>query len=114
MICKPPQYQIKLATKLGTDISSRRSGNILRHEIASFVLSGLTPLEIDFEQVACVSDCFLDELFGIMVRDFGTKWFRDNIRITGISPEDRVFLLRVIRRRLDEQLDPRTIWPIPE
>jgi hypothetical protein len=114
MSCKLPPYQIKLAKKLGTDISSRRSGNILRHEIAISVLKGLTPVEIDFEHVACVSDCFLDELFGIMARNFGTKWFRDNIRITGISPEDRVFLLRVIRRRLDEQLDPRLIWPIPE
>ncbi len=113
MNCKLPPYQIKLA-KLGTDISSRRSGNILRHEITVSVLNGLTPVEINFEQVACISDCFLDELFGIMVRDFGTQWFRDNIRIAGISPEDRAFLLRVIQRRLDEYLEPGINGAIPE
>jgi hypothetical protein len=77
-------------------------------------LNGLTPVEINFEQVACISDCFLDELFGIMVRDFGTQWFRDNIRIAGISPEDRAFLLRVIQRRLDEYLEPGINGAIPE
>jgi len=93
---------INLAKRFGTDISSRRTASILRAELVSMIANGGGPIELDFAKVESVSDSFLDELVGVTVKQFGTHWFRENIRVTNLTADDRASLLQIINRRLHE------------
>jgi hypothetical protein len=93
---------IKLAKRIGTDISSRRTASIFRAELVSMIASGGGPIELDFADVESVSDSFLDELVAVTVKQFGTQWFREHIRVTNLTADDRASLLQIINRRLHE------------
>lgn len=93
---------INLAARFGTDISSRRTASMFRAEVVASIKSGAGPVTLDFAGVESVSDSFFDELVGITVRELGTSWFHDNVRVVNLSADDRKSLLRVINQRLSK------------
>lgn len=76
---------------------------MLRRELVLTIQAGQPCAVINFEKVESVSDSFLDELLGVVVRDLGKQWFRDHIRLINIRPDDRKSLLSVIAQRLSDQ-----------
>lgn len=93
---------IHLAKRYGTDISSRRTASMLRRELVTRIQKGQVRATIDFDGVESVSDSFLDELFGVIVRDLGKQWFRDYIKLINVQPDDRSSILQVVALRLEE------------
>ncbi len=93
---------INLAGRFGTDISSRRTASMFRAEVVASIKSGASPVTLDFAGIESVSDSFLDELVGVTVKELGTTWFHDNVRVVNLSADDRESLLRVINQRLSK------------
>jgi hypothetical protein len=93
---------INLAARFGTDISSRRTASMFRAEVVAAITAGVGPVTLDFDRIESASDSFLDELFGVTVKEFGAKWFRENIRVVNLTTDDRASLLQIVNRRLHE------------
>ncbi len=88
-----------LATRLGTDLSSRHLGAILRDEACEAISQG-SIAAFDFAGVRTVSDSFSDELLATLVELRGHDWFRQNVRLVNLSASVRTSILEAISNRL--------------
>lgn len=87
---------IALAEVAGTDLSGRVCARAVRDAVVA-----AAPVVLDFSGVVCVSDSFHDELFGVLVLERGSSWFRSNVVLRGLSSSIRQDLLAAVRARLD-------------
>jgi anti-anti-sigma regulatory factor len=85
----------------GTDISSRQRAASLRIAVESHV-SDSGQVELDFTGVRSISSSFADELFGILVASHGDTWFRDHVRVVGLTPPLRRIVLESVFNRVGE------------
>jgi hypothetical protein len=92
---------IALAQVAGTDLSGRARARALRDAVVA-----AAPVVLDFSGVVCVSDSFHDELFGVLVLERGSNWFRSNITVKSLAPSIRRDLLAAVRARLDSKVRP--------
>ena len=91
--------EFKLATRLGTDLSSRHLGAELREEASRAIAAGEIAT-FDFEGVRTVSDSFADELLATLVEEHGHEWFRLNVRLKNLSKCVRTSILEAVSNRL--------------
>ena len=92
-----------IATLIGTDLSSRASAVQARNEITRLISAGQHPVSLDFSNVRTVTHSFADELFAILVMDFGKAWFRQSLKIENMSSSIRETVLESISLRLNSQ-----------
>ncbi len=84
---------------LGHFLSSRHSAAELRERI--ILVDG--PVVVDLAGVESLSDSFADELFAVLVQDFGHEWFAKNISVSGMSSDVRQTILRAVHLRCESQ-----------
>ena len=82
----------------GTDLSSRFIGVKVRRAVEG---ARDDVHVVDCSGVRTMSESFADELFGVLVLDYGTGWFRAHIRLEGASESVRVAILRAIDARME-------------
>lgn len=104
-----PTTRLNIAELAGTDLSARTRARALRGDVVK-----LAPVTLNFAGVECVSDSFLDELFGVLVAERGLEWFRANIVLEGLSTAIRHDLLAAVRARLEQQKAARPSLPATE
>lgn len=89
----------------GKDLASRTSARLLRIQVELYVSTGKLAV-IDLTNVISISESYADELFAVLVEDYGLEWFSKNIKILN-HPINSTGVLRsiatAIRRRLENQ-----------
>ena len=91
--------EFKLATRLGTDLSSRHLGAELREEASRVFADGGIAV-FNFDSVRSVSDSFADELLATLAEAHGDEWFRQHVRLTNLSKAVRTSILEAVANRL--------------
>lgn len=87
---------IKL-NKYGTSLGTRRMAEPIRKEI----ISNLNEKHIiDCDKVEVISSSFADELFGIIIKDYGYDVFKKIIQFKNTNDEAKKTIKNVIIRRL--------------
>lgn len=92
---------VLVGNEYGTDVSSRQRAASLRAVVESYV-SENGQVELDFVGVRTISSSFADELFGILVASHGDTWFRDHVRVVGLTPPLRRIVLESVFNRVGE------------
>jgi len=67
-------------------LGSRYNGEILRNQIKP-LLDNNEIVILNFEDINIATQSFLDEIFGIFVRAFGTDYIKNKLLIKNVSPE---------------------------
>jgi len=67
-------------------LGSRYNGEIVRNQIKP-LLDNNEKVVIDFNEIELATQSFLDEIFGIFVRAFGTEYIKGKLLIENVSPE---------------------------
>lgn len=95
-------HTIDLGAEFGTDLSSRHRASELRVSVEGRIASGdVGKITIDLHGVRTISHSFADELFAVLVLDFGEEWFREHLRLVRSSPSVRQTILEAIQQRLE-------------
>ena len=68
-----------------TELGSRYKGGLVREEIKP-LLDKNEKVILDFQGIELATQSFLDEIFGIFVRAFGTDYIRGKLLIENVSP----------------------------
>ena len=83
--------------ELGPCLGSRGIGRQLREQIEE-----AGSAQLDFTDVEVLSASFADELFAVLVRDYGTHWFKRNIEFIN-APESVIQdVLNAVAERMPE------------
>lgn len=69
---------------VGTDLASRKSAALLRHEIEAILDSG-DRVEMNLSHIESISESYADELFGVLVLDRGLAAFSAGLLLRGAS-----------------------------
>lgn len=91
---------ILIASQVGTDISSRSRAARLRAEVVREIANGTETVTLDFTDVRTVSESFADELFAVLVADYGDEWFRRHIIVTNLTTFQRKTILTAVANRI--------------
>lgn len=94
---------ILIRSDYGTDVSSRQRAAELR-AVVEAQIGQRSLVELDFTGVRSVSSSFADELFGLLVDTHGEAWFRDHIRVHGLTPPLRRIVLESIANRIGDKV----------
>ena len=94
---------ILIRSDYGTDVSSRQRAAELRVAVEAQIGQGCC-VELDFSGVRSISSSFADELFGLLVDSHGEAWFREHIRVLGLSPFLRRTILESVANRIGEKV----------
>ncbi len=94
---------ILVGSHCGTDLSSRHCAAELRRSVESYVEHG-DVVNLDFADVRSISSSFADELFGILVGRHGEQWFREHVRVGGLSTLSRRVVLEAVATRVPEKV----------
>lgn len=89
----------------GRDLASRASAKILRAQAEQAISTGKLAV-IDLTNVVSISESYADELFAVLVENYGLEWFSSNIKILHDAARSDSVLRSVataIRRRLENQ-----------
>lgn len=89
---------IRIANRLGTDVSSRRNAASIRQEACALAKENGW-CDIDCNGVRSMSDGFADELFAVLVEEKGEEWFLNHIRVENATDDTRLTILVAIRDR---------------
>lgn len=87
--------------ELGQHLASRTRARQLRVDVVRDVSAGRAPIEVDLTDVLSVSDSFADEFFAVLAAERGDEWFRQNIKLVGVSDVVRGSIVRAISARLE-------------
>jgi hypothetical protein len=82
----------------GKDVSSRNRAAGLRLQIVADAAA--QKVRLDFAGVRTVSESFADELFGVLIEDYGEQWFREHVEVANLSDLSRETVLDAIAHRL--------------
>ncbi len=82
----------------GTDLSSRARAAQIRGFVRSRGDQNQRTI-LDFKDVRTIADSFMDELFGVLVHERGTEWFRSWVSVVNMPPETQLDLARVVQTR---------------
>lgn len=74
----------KIKDLYGTDLSSTKLGLDLCKSMIEHIDLGYS-IEVDFEDVRTVTNGWSRNAFGIIVKNNGEKYFKDNIKLINIS-----------------------------
>lgn len=89
----------------GSDLASRVSAGRLRDKVDAAIAAGKFAV-IDLTHVISISESYADELFAVLVEQYGLEWFSNNIQLLYQQPNSDHVLLTIataIRRRLANQ-----------
>ncbi|MFM8331583.1 MAG: STAS-like domain-containing protein [Candidatus Methylumidiphilus sp.] len=92
----------------GTDLASRRSASQLRHVVTSTLNEG-KKVVIDLSNVASISPSYADELFGILVLEYGIKRFFETVTVKKASTVVLRQIAEAIKERLGNDLTQETL-----
>jgi len=67
------------------ELGSRYKGNLVREKIKP-ALDKNEKVVLDFSEIEIATQSFLDEIFGIFVRAFGTDYIKNKLLIKNVSP----------------------------
>lgn len=98
---------IRIVDRLGSSLSSLDHAASLREELLAAKTSLRNAVELDFSGVRRMSYPFALELFGRLTTQLGYRAFRRRVRITHMSPSNRIVLavaLEGIRRSIRNDL----------
>lgn len=82
-----------------SDLSSRRSGAVLRVAISERLRTGI--VELDLANVKTISSSYADELFGVFVQEYGVQELLQKVRFGNARPEVLKSIAAAIRYRLE-------------
>lgn len=88
----------------GSDLASRVTARNLRFKAEQAIAIGKIAV-VDLTNVISISESYADELFAVLVENYGLEWFSNNIKLR-CEPNSEHVLLTVataIRRRLENQ-----------
>ncbi len=91
-----------LLSPIGTDLASRRSAAQLRHNVVSALKCG-NKVIFDLSGVVSISESYADELFGVLVLEYGIKDFFTVVSIRGASPNVLRRIADAIKERSEHQ-----------
>lgn len=94
---------INFASEVGEDLSGRGTAVDCRKRI----LKESAAVCLNFHGVRTVSDSFADELFGVLAVEKGEGWFRENLKVEGLSADVRLTILSAIQSRIERQQEDR-------
>ncbi len=94
----------KVFSPEGTDLASRRSAAHLRNQVADVLKSG-DKVTFDLSNVVSLSESYADELFGVLVLEYGITEFVASVSIRGASRN----VLRRIAEAIKERLEHQTL-----
>jgi hypothetical protein len=77
------------------ELGSRHKGELIREKIKP-ILDKKEKVILDFEGIELATQSFLDEIFGIFVRAFGTDYIKGKLLIENVSPEIKKTINAVI------------------
>jgi hypothetical protein len=97
------ELKIDFANEIGTDVSSRDIAGELRVRICRHVMLNETPVELDMSGVRTIANCFADELFAILLLRNGGEWFRENVKLKGLSQRHRDDITFAVSERFSHQ-----------
>ena len=78
-----------------THLGSRFNGASLREQIKP-LLDNEEKVVLDFTDIELATQSFLDEIFGIFVRAFGTEYIKGKLLIENVSPSIKKTINSVI------------------
>lgn len=82
------------------DLASRSLAVPYRHMLETvFHEDKFTTIEVDLKEVQSISESYADELFGILVKDFGVETILDRMRIINADEYVLESIAAVIDRR---------------
>ena len=88
--------KIVLKDFLGSKESgSRYKGSLIREKIKP-LLDNEEKVVLDFTDIELATQSFLDEIFGIFVRAFGTEYIKGKLLIENVSPSIKKTINSVI------------------
>jgi len=93
---------------IGTDLASRQSAALLRHDIDSVLLAG-DKVVVDLSCVESISESYADELFGVLALSGGLAVFSANVLIRGASSDVLRRVAGAIKERLGQSELERTL-----
>jgi len=67
-------------------IGSRYVGERIREEIDKYLSEGYNKIVIDFTGITGITQGFGDEILGIYVRTYGTKWVKEHLEFKNLHP----------------------------
>jgi len=76
-------------------LGSRYKGELVREQIKP-LLDKKEEVILDFKDIEIATQSFLDEIFGIFVRAFGTDYIKGKLLIENVSPEIKKTINAVI------------------
>lgn len=92
---KGPLIYYELKDMYGADLSSTKLASELRESILEEIDLGFN-VEIDFKGVRTVTNGWVRNSLGLIVRDKGDKFFKDHILISNIDKSVRKSILKGI------------------
>jgi hypothetical protein len=84
----------------GSDLSGRVSAVKAREALLEAIKLGHAPVTVDCTGVRTLCESFADEVFGILVAEYGKTWFRQHVAVTGLTESTRASILRAVDERL--------------
>ena len=88
--------KIVLKEFLGSkELGSRYKGSLIREKIKP-LLDNEEKVVLDFTDIELATRSFLDEIFGIFVRAFGTEYIKGKLLIENVSPSIKKTINSVI------------------
>lgn len=82
-----------------SDLASRRSAALLREQLER--LCATTVVHLDLSAVASISESYADELFGVLVRDYGIEHVLAHLHVRNAQPHVLRSIVYAIRQRLE-------------
>jgi len=67
-------------------IGSRYAGEEIRREIDKYLSEGYNKIVVDFTGITGITQAFGDEVLGIYIRAYGTKWVRKYLEFKNLHP----------------------------
>ena len=84
----------------GTDLSSRANGVVVRDALLAALAHGSLRVTVDCTGIRTLSESFADEVFGLLVAEYGKPWFKEHVAVLGLTDSTRVSILRAVAERL--------------
>jgi len=73
-------------------IGSRYAGEEIRKKIDKYLSEGYTKIIVDFIGITGITQAFGDEVLGIYIRAYGTKWVKEHLEFKNLHPNVDVIL----------------------
>jgi hypothetical protein len=89
-----------------SDLASRTSASRLRSSFEGELID--STVRLDLTNVLSISESYADELFGVLVQQYGLEWVFSRIQVVGASPPVVRTIRTAIRYRLERDLKRRS------